>query len=165
MLATDSILANGSNAASADNDALVQPTNFEGMAGCIARNASDLPVNSRQLLARHFGTGTEVTLPNGAMLDTVSLSGARRSMHSNNNRLGVASAGGYLPGMHNNQQPDFSTATQGFMQAAMQPSIADAFLGPVFAGATALGATALGVTALGGATALYGFNWIINRII
>ena len=51
MLAADGILANRSNAASADNDVLVQSNFFEGMAGCISGNTSDLPVKSRKLLA------------------------------------------------------------------------------------------------------------------
>ena len=57
MLAADGILANGSNAASADNDALVQSTIFEGMAGCVLqempRTYQSTPVNFwQEILAR-----------------------------------------------------------------------------------------------------------------
>jgi hypothetical protein len=115
------------NTSAKDREAVVTEALMEGMAMTMARNASSLHQSN-------FGQSTIVTLPNGQRIDTTSLGSSRRNLHTNNNRLGVASStvGSYQPGMKNHYQPSFDYVTAEFQQATQEMPIADAFFGPVF---------------------------------
>lgn len=157
LLAAEGVMANNENASlvpSEDRDQFVSQLVLEGTAGAMARNAGGLPTNSRQMMAQQFGNTTVVNLPSGHELDTRSLSGGRRNMHSINNRLGdFDPTTGSLPGMQDNLYPDFSTVTADYFAAAAQPSIARTIIDPLFGVAAATQASAAPVATAASASA------------
>ncbi len=134
VLAAADATANNNNVSEEDVGSIM----MEHTASAIVRSAGLLSASARQAVKKQFGHSTEVTLPNGSRINTRQLGVPGMNIHTNNNRLGASAstAGQYLPGMQNHQQPDLNNPTQDFVTAAQQPSIANAFLGPLFTAAS-----------------------------
>ena len=134
VLAAADATANNNNVSEEDAESII----MEHTASAMVRSAGLLTAPARQAAKKQFGHSTEVTLPNGSTINTRQLGAPGMNLHTHNNRLGVSAstAGQFLPGMRNHQQPDLDNPTQDFMTAAQQPSIANAFLGPLFTAAS-----------------------------
>ena len=134
VLAAADATANNNNVSEEDVESII----MEHTASAMVRSAGSLSASARQAAKKQFGHTTEVTLPNGSKINTRQLGAPGMNIHTNNNRLGASAstAGQFLPGMRNHQQPDLDNLTQDFVTAAQQPSIANAFLGPLFTAAS-----------------------------
>ena len=91
VLAADAVLEKHDSTVTRDNakahDEMCSQLVWEGMAGAMARTATDLPLNTRRELGKVFGTDTDVELPSGRKIDTRQLNQQRRGKHGRNNRM------------------------------------------------------------------------------